>query len=138
LERSLDARSRELRDQLLSLKTALRGNERVHPLPVSADFYWQGIERRILQEERQRQPAPAAETLPFPIFLIRRVLPVLGTLALVLAISMTLWLPMRGERVASLGTNHDIENTSEDISTMSFRSESEGITVVWVAARDFE
>lgn len=128
-----------MRQSLRSLRETLRHNEPCHRMPVSPDFYWSGIERRIREAA---QPTVHAHELPDGSasiqFLIRRWLPIFGTLGLVLALSAILWLPYRSDRYAVLGTNHDIENTSDEVSTMSFRSESEGITVVWVAPRETE
>lgn len=135
---SKDSQALALRDRLLDLKRALRENEMTHPLPVPPEFYWRGIEQWIRPASARSVPESMEEALPSLQFLIRRALPILGTLCLVFAFSAALWFQFRGERGAILGTNHDIENSSGDVSTMSFRSESEGITVVWVAARDLE
>ena len=131
LAQSADAR--EIHESLRRLRTAVRENETPRTLPVAGDFYWQKIAERIqthslvpgVETEVQREAVFA--------FLVRRWMPIFGTLAILFVISGAVWFQFGvAGGYARLSTNHDIERTSQDVGTISFRSESEGITVVWL------
>ena len=116
-----------------ALLLAARWNEPVLNLPESREFYWSKIERSIASAERI---APPAASRPW---WMRLVAPLAGAVAL-FAVLMTMVDRNASNPIAisqSLGSAvapmHEVEQQSTDVSTITFRSEAEGVTVVWVS-----
>ena len=130
---SSDAEARELYAELKETKEILLENEPVLNLPESREFYWSKIERSIASAERI---APPAASRPW---WMRLVAPLAGAVAL-FAVLMTMVDRNASNPIAisqSLGSAvapmHEVEQQSTDVSTITFRSEAEGVTVVWVS-----
>ncbi len=128
VERDPDAAA--LATELRHARSALREGEPEYSAPVSREFYWSAIERRIASRQTPQPQAPAPP--PFA-WLVRWFVPagILAALALVLA------LPALRDQFAPpvKWASEEVESPLDDISSVTFRSESEGITVVWVNAR---
>ena len=125
------AAAQALLTELTQTKTALAGNELSRTLEESREFYWSKIARQIEME------TPASETE------LRRerttswwrwFVPLAGTAALAVVLAVTLKFGSRSQ-FAGLKNGDAFEAQHEDSSIISFRSESEGISVVWVATR---
>lgn len=121
-DREALALSQELRDT----RASLRRGEPVGTLPESREFYWSKIERAIGQTEAPTQ----VRAHPSPLAWVRRFLApagILAVLALVLAAPM-----LRGRFGTGTVSRAEIDSPLEDLSSVSFRSESERMTVVWI------
>ncbi len=111
--------------ELKNTRQALKGSEIVVQLPESREFYWSKIEREI---ERLEKPQRVEQKRPF-IFLLQRILvPVTGALAVAVFLGITLF----GNSGTALG---ETELATEDMGAITFRSESEGMTTVWLYDR---
>jgi len=130
---SSDAEIRDLYSELKNTKDVLLGNEPAVSVPDSRDFYWSQIQRRIASAER----APAvAQARPW---WLRMLAPAAGTVAL-FAILLSVMNPNTPDAVVPSQTQavaaplHKVEQ-SGDVSLFTFRSESEGVTLVWVSTQ---
>jgi|SRR6266850_847605 len=111
--------------ELKNTRQALKGSEIVVQLPESREFYWSKIEREI---ERLEKPQRVEQKRPF-IFRLQRILvPVTGALAVAVFLGITLF----GNSGTALG---ETELATEDMGAITFRSESEGMTTVWLYDR---
>lgn len=130
---SSDADARALYAELRDTRETLAQNEPEVKLQESREFFWSKIERQILAEERLRAPRPAAS------WWMRILAPAAGAIAL-LALLISIVNP--SDRITPTASNavverplHEVEDLAPDVSTITFRSESEGVTVVWVSSQ---
>jgi anti-sigma factor RsiW len=134
---SSDAFARELYHELKTTREVVSANEPEIQLPESRDFYWSQIQRRIAAAERQTAAAPARP------WWLRIMAPALGTAAL-FALLLTvvdtnqptnqqnpLVAPPSRTAAAPL---HQVEEAA-GVSTFTFRSEAEGVTLVWLSTQ---
>ena len=140
---SSDREFQDLYTQLRATKEMLAGNEPEVKLDESRDFYWSKIQRQIQSVERA--PAPQA---PRPLW-IRLLAPLAGTAAL-FALLLSVMNPsspriVESNRpttaaltaaVAPRPIHGEIEDLAPEVSSVTFRSEEEGVTVVWLSARE--
>lgn len=117
-----DAEARTLLMELRNTRGALSGNEPEVALPESREFYWGKIQREILKQEQQ----PAVHRGWDILVAWRRYLaPIAGfALVMLLAIGTLRYTP--SDYLA------EVENLSENTGSLSFRSQSENMFVVWV------
>jgi anti-sigma factor RsiW len=131
---SSDAEVRDLYTELKNTKDVLVDNEPAVSVPDTRDFYWSQIQRRIASAERQ--PA-VAQARPW---WLRMLAPAAGTVALFALLvtvvnkdgqptAVTSKLPA----LTAAAAPHQLEQ-SADVSTITFRSETEGVTVVWITS----
>jgi anti-sigma factor RsiW len=111
--------------ELRNTRQAIKGSEAVVQLPESREFYWSKISRKI---ERLDQPARVEQKRPFIFRLQRFLVPVTGALAVAVFLGITLF----GTSGTTLG---ETELATEDMGAITFRSESEGMTTVWLYDR---
>lgn len=119
-----DAQRQALHDELRSIRALLRGNELERPVLETREFYWAQIQRSIAAAPAER--ASHARSLGW---LLRWLVPVGAT-----ALLSVYWLmptPASGP-TAPLLVGHEIETPLEETTSYAFRSESAGMTVVWV------
>ena len=126
-----DQEAKALYMELQATKDLIRGNELESKLTESREFYWSKIAREIDRNERA-QTAPD-RTRDFS-WLRRWVLPVAGVAALTVLLGIVLQVPSSSWPAFRLADTPEIETTVDDTSMNSFRSESEGISVVWVSS----
>jgi anti-sigma factor RsiW len=133
---SSDREAEELYNHLRSTRQLLRTNEPEVKLADSREFYWSQIRRQI--DLAEREPVRSARPL-----WIRLLAPVLGTAALfALLISVmnpkTVVVDRGGSDIlASSDPIHgEVEDLAPDFSSVTFRSEETGATVVWLSARE--
>jgi anti-sigma factor RsiW len=112
--------------ELGATKAALLGNEVARALPESREFYWSKIERELARAEA---PAPARRRPAWLAGWARFLAPAGIAAALALLLIGPLQPSRRGAGPVSTA---EIESPLDDISSFTFRSESEGMTVVWV------
>jgi hypothetical protein len=135
---SSDRDLQELYGELRSTKETLRANEPEVKLGESREFYWSQIQRRIATAEPELAPRTAR-----PLWM-RLLAPLAGTaalFALLLAVmnSSTRIAPTRPDSIASNAIrplHGEVEDLAEEVSSVTFRSEENGVTVVWLTARE--
>jgi anti-sigma factor RsiW len=125
-----DAEARALFEELKVTRASLRGNELEFTVPASREFYWSGIRRRIEQAEAANEAPAVPEPEPW---WIRFFAPAGVLAALVVLVALTLTFADRpGGNSPALAVGHQIETPLDEVSSIAFRSESAGMTVVWV------
>jgi anti-sigma factor RsiW len=112
-----DPEARAIYNELKETRELLEGNELPLTLKEPRDFYWS-----------QRSSA-----LPWWMRLLAPIAGAVALAAVLLSLQGPHIQPLKTTRVSS--AMHEIENSPE-MATITFRSESEGVTVVWVSARD--
>ena len=115
-----DAEAREMVAALGSLAELVRSHEPVARVPEERGFYWSQIQRRIEQAEAAdaRQAAGANRAAGW----LRWLAPALGVAAVVVVVTL--------ERRAQTGL---VEVASaDDAVSMTFRSDTDGVTVHWL------
>lgn len=125
-----DPQARALAEQLRSLKTVLRDAEIERPVPMGREEYWGGI-AVALGAANQPRPAAAGVGRSRPRWW-RWLVP--AGLAAVLAMAWWIQVAERPAPRAPL-SYAEIESLVEDSSSITFRSESERMTIVWVDTR---
>lgn len=134
---SSDTEARDLYHALQSTKQFLEGNEPEVKLQESRDFYWSKIQRGI--ESAERMPKPSAATS----WWVKLLAPLAGAAAL-LALLLSVAHPGDGptsvaqsspEDFIAERASHEVEDLNPDVSTITFHSEAEGVTVVWVTTQ---
>src|SRR5688500_4368881 len=130
-----DPVARDLYNELKQTKEIVSKNEPVQCLSDSRDFYWSKIQREINRTERVERPAPSP-------WWMRLMAPVAGAVAL-FAILLSVSGPGTGTsptitaskvQNAPVAPMHQGEIVSSEMSAITFRSEAEGVTVVWVSS----
>jgi anti-sigma factor RsiW len=128
---SSNPEARALFNELKETREILVQNEPVLKLPESRDFFWSKIERGIAAAERL-----PAEPEPRPWW-TRLLAPAAGTVAL---FALLFSLVDRGGGRMEISQSfdgapiHQLEG-APDVSTITFRSEAEGVTVVWLSTQ---
>jgi anti-sigma factor RsiW len=134
---STDQVARDLYTELKETKEIVGKNEPAPRLQESRDFYWSKIQREL--EKAERVELPAAATTPW---WGRLLVPVAGAVAL-FAILLSVSDPGNVSPPTMTASQspsdsglpiHRGEIVSPGMSAITFRSEAEGITVVWVSA----
>jgi anti-sigma factor RsiW len=110
-----DAGTRQIVDGLRQIARLVRENEPIATVPATREFYWSQIQRRIAAEEnRGSRPKAASDAIRW----LRWLAPALG----VAAVAVVLSLPkeeLAGQEIA-------------DATTMTFRSDTDGLTLHWL------
>ena len=115
-----DVQSAALMQELKWTKGAIVGNEAEVKLPETREFFWSKIQRGIEAGEKQAATAPVGHA-----WWTKLLYPATGLAAMVAVMFV-----VSGGR----GTDDaDTESVPEDVSAVSFRSESERMSVVYVA-----
>jgi len=123
-----DPAARALAAELKSTQAILLGNEIPRALPESPDFFWSKVQREI----QRLEPAPARQRPPWLTWTFRLLAPA-GLAAL---LAFMVWSPFSGGvQLAKMPAHAEIENPLDDASSITFRSETEGVTVFWVSTR---
>lgn len=124
-----DAEARALVDELRTTRAAMASGEPQRHLAESREFYWSKIEREILKDQA-REPSPG-RTISLH-WLLRLLVPaaVAGAMAMVFLVPV-----LTGRPVWPMANRAEIDSPLEDISSFTFRSESERMNVVWIASR---
>jgi anti-sigma factor RsiW len=112
-------------EELRTTRSLLSGNELQFKVPESREFYWSKIARGI---ERQERPEAATAPRGTPWW-VRFLVPVSALAAL--AVAVLVWRPSQRGWIG-VAEGHEIETPLEETSSFTFRSESAGMTVVWV------
>jgi hypothetical protein len=139
---SADNYARELYAELKQTKEILRPeNEPLARVQDSRDFYWSKIRRAIESAEATEGAQADAPLHPSGArWWLKLVLPIAGAVGL-FAILMSVVQPPTRTATASNAISpisapmHEVEDLAPDVSSITFRSEAEGVTVVWVTSQ---
>lgn len=115
-----DIQSAALMQELKWTKGTLVGNEAEMKLPESREFHWSKIQRAIEAAEKKAAAAPAER-----VWWLKFLYPATGLAAMVAVMFV-----ISGGRTTD---GADTESVPEDVNAVSFRSESEKMSVVYVA-----
>lgn len=133
-----DREAASLVGELRMTQTVLAQNEPERAVPASREFYWSQIRRGI--ERGELAPTTPTPTAPegMAVFwgALRRFMVPASGLALVMlvaALSVKLFSPTSLEEAVQM---IEVENLSEDMSSMSYRSHADKMFVVWVYSKD--
>ena len=126
-----DAAAQALLNELTFTKRALEGNELEMTLPETHDFYWSKIAREIERQDRTEAPAP---TIPWWRGSFKYFAPLAG----LAAVCLLLIVPGTKEDEGEAGSAAVIENLSPDMVTSTFRSQSDGLKVIWLSEKTDE
>ena len=123
-----DMAAQALLSELTFTKRALQGNEVEMALPETPEFYWSKIAREI--ECLDQMAAPSRPT-PWWRVSFKYLVPI-GGLA---AICLLLVVPGTKEDTGEASSAAVIENLSPDMVASSFRSQSDGLKVIWLSEK---
>jgi anti-sigma factor RsiW len=125
---STDPEAKALASELRMIKAVVHGNEPVVALPESPDFYWSKIRRQIEAADK----AEPVRRISW-VFAWRRLLAPISAVALIASVSVvSLNLFNRGEVDDPLKYLVEVENLSDDVSSISYKSQSENMFVVYL------
>ncbi|MBM3880917.1 MAG: hypothetical protein FJ387_14560 [Verrucomicrobia bacterium] len=125
-----DPAARALTDALSQVKHALQAGEPEWRVPESREFYWSKIQRDILRQERpEARPPRSRWTGSWFKYLAPAA--IVGALALLISMPELLFGPSTSGSVLTA----EVDTPREDVSSFTFRSEAEGMTVVWIDTR---
>jgi len=123
-----DAGLKEFYERLTAVRELMAGAELPRTLPESGDFHWSQISKAIEREERQ------AKHLARPVsganWLLRWVLPLAGIACLMLL--FTLQQTTKPNLSISLGSDHELELSIDDLDVMTFNTGDDAMSVVWL------
>lgn len=124
---STDAEAQALYEELARTKSLLHGNEPVPPFPCEPDFYWSQIQRQIAVDH------PRAEAAR-PWFSRWWKLLVPASAMALFALIVSLQHPNTRSMVSLNGM--EIQTEIPDANVMTYRSEKQGISVVWIGTNE--
>jgi len=126
---SHDPRAKACYEDLRRTKESLRQNEPVYKLPEPGDFYWSKIARGIQNTAQHAQPVQ--QTTPGAPWWMRLFAPAGVTLAFLALLIFASHFQTRDTSQAIA----EIELPSEEASAITFHSEKEGLSVVWLQSQ---
>lgn len=122
-----------LADELRMSKAFISSNEIEVKIPETREFYWSQVQRRIESAELVRESSPG---LSWP-FVWRRLVSPLSGLALVAFLAVVSFNTFRGPAIDdSSRFMVEVENLSDDVGSISYRSQSENMFVVYLYKKD--
>ena len=127
-----DGHARALHQELAGTKKVLLENEPEYRLEETHDFYWSKIRREIQRGGDVEAKSESRFFLGWQSWWVR----LSGTCAAGLLVAMIIVSSSRTGPLSELySLAHDIESPLEDVSSISFHSDSANMTVVWVQTR---
>jgi hypothetical protein len=131
-----NAEAGALASELRMTRAFLAGNEPERQVPESRDFYWSKIRREIERQDPDAAAAPTGNSSPFWAGLRRFIAPVSG-FALVMFVAL-LSVKFFGPAALDDSTAQlvEVENLSEDMSSISYRSQADNMFVVYLYSKD--
>lgn len=128
-----NADARLLAVELRMAKAFISSNEPEVKLPETREFYWSQVQRRI---ERVESVSETSSSLSWP-FVWRRLVSPLSGLALVAFLAVVSFNTFRGPVIDdSARFMVEVENLSDDVGSISYRSQSENMFVVYLYKKD--
>ncbi len=132
--------ARMLADNLRQFSQVLREADPILTLPESREFYWSKIRRGIEQAERlEARTEVATRATPNPLRWLAWLLPAgAAALAAVFFLRPSESFPVlkASNNIPTL-TQHEVETPSSEVTSLTFYSAQEGLTVVWLGSVDF-
>lgn len=129
-----DAEAAALAAELRQTRGILAGNEPERAVPDTREFYWSRIERAIEREEAAAaRVAPAG--LPWMLALRRLLVPITG-FALIALVTLFSTGILQNRSGSDSGQFVEVENLSDGVDSMSYKSQSENMFVVYVFNRE--
>jgi len=122
---SKDPEAKALYEELAHTKSVLHGNEPVPPFPCAPDFYWSQIKRQIAVEHA---PAPAPVARPWFSRWWKLLVPASAIAIFVLVVTVQ----HSGSPTMAALNGMEIQTEITGANVLTFRSENEGISVVWI------
>jgi hypothetical protein len=122
-----DPEARQLYDELELTRAVLARCEPEHKVPETRDFYWSRIRQGIERGERVGTVPESGWWRGW----LRWTVPVGATALLGLFLLQRTWVEPE-QQPALLSAEHQVETLLAEATSISFRSESAGMTVVWV------
>jgi anti-sigma factor RsiW len=119
-----DAQAKKLHDELRQIRALTVGTEIQRSAPCTPDFFWSQIEREI-RSQTSRKARPAIE-----LGWIWRLLAPASALLLMAILMLPQRHAVRSEIASASGS--EVEAAIQGANIVTFRSDSEGVTVVWV------
>jgi anti-sigma factor RsiW len=123
----LNPEARHLYEELELTRAVVRRCEPEHVVPATREFYWSRIERGIDHAE----PSSLTQRSWVWAGWLRWMIPAGAAAVMGLVLLQQTWMSPTPEPVV-LATDHQVETLLADTTSISFRSESAGMTVVWV------
>jgi anti-sigma factor RsiW len=124
---SKDLQAKALYEELANTKTLLHGNEPVTPFPCAPDFYWSQIQRQIAV-------TPTRTRVPRPWF--SRWWKLLVPTSAMALFALMLSLQSTGNRTMVSLNGMEIQTEIPNANVMTYRSDDQGISVVWIGTND--
>lgn len=130
-----DKQAQSLVAELRLAQSIFAGNEPEVKLPESRDFYWSKIQREI--ERCEKAATPAATSVSWA-FAWRRLLTPLAGVAVVAFLSVVSLNLFHQKADDSLRYLVEVEDLSEEVGSISYKSQSENMFVVYLYNKDQE
>ncbi|MFM1768279.1 MAG: hypothetical protein RJA22_808 [Verrucomicrobiota bacterium] len=128
-----DREAAALAAELRMTRQVLAENEPQAVLQESREFYWSGIQRAIEREEAAAAAnAPAGGGLPWMLALRRLLVPITGFALVALVTLLSTRGLNRPDSLLDFGQLVEVENLSEGVDSMAYKSQSENMFVVYV------
>lgn len=124
-----DAEARALFAELQQMRSLVRGNEVERRLPATREFYWSQIERQIEREEAQATASRGA-AVPWWLEFVRRHVGAVSGVGVAVALVVLGAIQLN---LVSGDMLEEIDNPLDETTSFSFRSESQKMTIVWIA-----
>ena len=126
-----DATLLQLHARLKQMRGLIANSELLRPLPESGDFYWNKITKSIEQAERKERPRErTTKLIPANRWLFRWLGPLAGVAAVVLL--LILQQPPAPDLGIILSSDHELELSSDEIDVMTYNSEDDSMSIVWL------
>jgi anti-sigma factor RsiW len=127
-----DAEARAVDAELRQIRGLLAKHQPEHVVPETREFYWSRIQREIEREMAGRERSGSGSGL----WWLKWLVPVAGTGLLCLYLLQGMFNEAEQEP-ALTAFEQETETTLANATSFSFRSEAEGMTVVWVQTGRF-
>ena len=115
-------------ERLMQIRDLISENEVPYALPATGDFYWTKIVQCIDKKELSNHPPNGFLTEIKPLF--RWLAPLLGCVSVVLF--LVVQQPADPDLGIVLNSDHELELTSDEIDVMTFNSDDDSMSIVWL------
>ena len=123
-----DARASALFNELQLTKSILRENEPELELPETREFYWSKIQREVERTPREAAPRPAVQWWK-PAYSRFA-----GAFAAGCALLMISFIAFNAQHRS--GAMEEVEGTTDEMGSITFQSDKDGMTVVYLFDRE--
>lgn len=129
--------ARQLHQDLGRIRDLLRAHEPQAPLPVTPDYYWAALQSRLASAQAETAPAlPVRRMRWTPVaWWWKYLAPAGGAVLLALLVSLPFMQPAP-EVAETEYQGLEVETVWPEARIVTYRSDTEGISVVWVNTQD--